>query len=472
VSPLSLRRYRADRLLRREFHGLREGVLASVARRLRAHGAMLDRSDLEVCYAIAWQGLYSLTVDGEHVENPAGWLALVTYRRAIDEQRARSRLVAHASGRLIAGAGSDAGRDLAAELDDRARLRQLFEALRGRLSERELQAATLCYLHGLTRAEAAERMDVSQSRMRKLMEGANGRPGVATKVGALVDTIRKGSWCEEQDSLMRGLAFGVLDPHGERYALALAHRDECPACRAYVLSLRGLAALLPPAPLLARAILGSLGSGAVAQRPAGAGAGVHANGAVKLAVGARASSGGALGSSGAAGSAAGTAGGGWLLAGGGAATKLAVGCLVAAGVGASCAALTLLPAPRPHAGHRSRSGDHRAAGATAGIPRSAAAPARVIAPSVARSRSTARAAAAVGGGGTTAATRASQEFGLEQPAAAAKHMSPGAGRAATSDGHASSAAEARERPPVDRATPPARPSSAGRASAQREFGIG
>ena len=82
--------------------------------------------------------------------------------------------------------------------------------------------------------------------MRKLMEGPGpGRPGVAGKVGELVETIRGGGWCEEQGSLMRGLAFGILDPEGERYRLAMAHRRECPACRAYVLSLRGLAAVLP-----------------------------------------------------------------------------------------------------------------------------------------------------------------------------------------------------------------------------------
>ena len=45
---------------------------------------------------------------------------------------------------------------------------------------------------------------------------------------------------------MRGLAYGILDPNGERYRLALIHRSECPACRAYVVSLRGLAAVLPP----------------------------------------------------------------------------------------------------------------------------------------------------------------------------------------------------------------------------------
>ncbi len=79
--------------------------------------------------------------------------------------------------------------------------------------------------------------------MRKLMEGAGpGRPGVAGKVGELLETIRAGGWCEQQSSLMRAYAFGMLDPGGERHALAVAHCRECPACRAHVASLRGLAA--------------------------------------------------------------------------------------------------------------------------------------------------------------------------------------------------------------------------------------
>lgn len=42
-------------------------------------------------------------------------------------------------------------------------------------------------------------------------------------MGELSDTIRGGGWCEEQGSLMRGLAYGILDPNGERYRLALIH---------------------------------------------------------------------------------------------------------------------------------------------------------------------------------------------------------------------------------------------------------
>jgi hypothetical protein len=101
-------------------------------------------------------------------------------------------------------------------------------------------------LQGLSRAEAAERMGIGEARMRKLMEGAGpGRPGVAGKVGALLETIEAGDWCEQQSSLMRAYAFGVLAPDGERHTLAAAHCRECPACRAHVASLRGLASVLP-----------------------------------------------------------------------------------------------------------------------------------------------------------------------------------------------------------------------------------
>jgi DNA-directed RNA polymerase specialized sigma24 family protein len=264
MSASRLSRYRAERLLRKDFAGLRSKVLAVVRSRLQATGVVLDPSDLEACYAQAWQGLYATVLAGETVESPSAWLVLVTFRRAIDESRSASRL----KGALESGAEGAFERhigasdpDLAAQLDDRVRLRQVFEGLRASLSERECEAASLCYLQGLSRAEAAARMGIREARMRKLMEGASGRPGVASKVGGLLDTIRAGGWCEQQSSLMRAFAFGVLDPEGERHALAVAHCRECPACRAHVASLRGLASVLP-LPLLSPLALAGAGEGA------------------------------------------------------------------------------------------------------------------------------------------------------------------------------------------------------------------
>jgi DNA-directed RNA polymerase specialized sigma24 family protein len=250
MSPPSLRRYRAERLLRSEFDGLRSNVLAVVAKRLALSGTRLAYADLEACYAQAWQGLYSAILEGEQIENPTGWLVLVTFRRALDEHRSRTGLKGELGVALDAGEAAFEEPDLAGELDDRVRLRQVLEALRGRLSDRECQAAALCYVQGLSRSEAASCMGISEGRMRKLMDGKGpGRPGVSSKVFELLGTIQNGDWCEEQASLMRALAFGVLDPEGDRYMLAVAHRRECPGCRRYVLLLRGLAAVLPPVAL-------------------------------------------------------------------------------------------------------------------------------------------------------------------------------------------------------------------------------
>src|SRR5580692_5688046 len=111
MSPLPLRRYRAERLLREEFDRRRAEVLAVVRSRLRAKGVQLDGGDLEACYAQAWQGLYSALLAGREVANPTGWLTVVTFRRAIDEHRSRSRRLAAVPG------GGEQVEELARESD-------------------------------------------------------------------------------------------------------------------------------------------------------------------------------------------------------------------------------------------------------------------------------------------------------------------------------------------------------------------
>jgi RNA polymerase sigma factor (sigma-70 family) len=473
MSPLLLRRYRADRLLRDEFETLRERVIGSVEARLRASGASLDRSDLEAAYAQAWQGLHAAVLEGRQIATPAAWLAVVTHRRALDEHRARRDM------QTLAGAADRVGeeRDLAAELDDRTKLRSLLEALRARLSEREQQAAALCYLQGLSRAEAAARMGISESRMRKLMEGrGGGLRGVAGKVGALVQAIAGGEWCEEQGSLMRGFAFGILDPQGDRYRLALNHRDACPACRAYVLSLRGLAAALPPVPALLQLLAGgAAGAGGAASGAltgsgsAGGGTGVGLGGsagATPASLGA-----GALSASGAAG--AGAAGGGWWLAGG-VGAKLAAGCLVALGVGAGCVALEA----HDHGAGKSAQGHVRKTQAAArGRAVSSAATAGLTAGAD-------PAASQMGGAeeapfarrAVTASARARREFGLEQPSGSTSAASSqksrqasGGAVASVASAHESSATAA---PPRSGEAGTAQSGSSSPSAAAREFAPG
>ncbi len=483
MSPSTLRRYRAERLLRQEFGGLREEVLGSVRGRLRSRGVHLDGGDLEACYAQAWQGLYAAVAAGEEIANPGGWLTVVTFRRAIDEHRGAPR------GRAPERAAVEP--DLPAELDDRARLRHLFEALRSRLSTRECEAASLCYLQGFTRAQAAERMGISEARMVKLMEGRGpGRPGVAGKVGVLLEAIREGEWCEQQASLMRGFAFGILDPDGERYQLARLHQRECPACRAYVLSLRGLAAVLPPLPLpwgpgapptleapsshvspahptptaakagtkgvSARA--GAKGAGAKAGAGTGAGAGP---GAASAGAGAGAVS----ASAGLAG--AGGAGGGWLL-GGSVGAKLAVSCLLALSVG--CVALTVAP---HHAGAATRGRLHREPPArnhdTAGAAQLATGSTPLVealvgGPSTTTTRVVSRVARAAAAR-RASARHAQREFGPEQPLAARGSTAPAPAPALET------ARAASRRPPRAGGEEPATSAPAGPPThAEREFG--
>ncbi len=504
MSPLSLRRHRAERLLREEFEGLRERVLASVRGRLRANGVSLDQDDLEACYATAWQGLYAAVLDGQEIANPTGWLVLVTFRRAIDEQRTRARvrcgteLTLVGSGEpslgsmgephlTVAARTETAGAveaDIAAELDDRMRLRQLFEGLRGRLDGREREAATLCYLQGLSRSEAAAQMGVSEARMRKLMEGRGpGRPGVAGKVGELVASIRDGEWCEQQGSLMRALAYGILDPEGERYQLALMHHGQCPACRAYVVSLRGLAAALPPvlapwgvgAAVLVRAGEG-LHAGVAAGRAAGGAARAGGSaGRVASGGGASGAGGGAISASGAAG-AGGMAGGGWLVGAGPLGAKLAVGCLLALGVGAGCAALDA-----GHSAHLHRDGHHRMSGAH--VSARVAGTGSLGAPLDGTSRSV----ASSGTGSAAALTPsalASREFGPQALASGASAAADGAGRRASVARSASSGSSPRrgessvgtsdggERAATGAAVPAGRSSSGDSAAVEREFSPG
>jgi RNA polymerase sigma factor (sigma-70 family) len=478
VSPLAIRRYRAERLLREEFEAMRGRVLGVVRARLRAAGVALDASDLEACYAQAWHGLYTAMLEGgTEIASPEGWLTLVTYRRALDEHRAHGARVtpvgdpdqdvsagslpgsgaagemsskvatcARASrARASAPFGNTHDHDLADSLDDRIRLRRLLEGLRARLSQREREAAALCYLQGLSRAQAAARMGISESRMRKLMDGSRTTgPGVASKVGRLLEAISADAYCAEQDSLMRGFAFGVLAPDGERYALALAHQHECPACRLHVLTLRGLAAVLPLPPLpwmLGAGVLagagagvgtgGGVGVGATAGAGSAGGAAASGTGtAAPTGAGLAGAGGGAAAASGAAG--AGAAGGGWLVAGG-LAGKLAVGCLVAVGVGAGCVALTIVPVAAPHAPAQRRPRFH------AGV---AQAPiveqALRSSPGASSLSSNGPSGARIGsrrtgvGAGTASlahAAKASREFGLEQPVRARGPATPARGSA-------------------------------------------
>lgn len=228
---------RARRALERDYAGLRTKTLQALTAKLRRTGIQMDPSDLEAAYNLAWHALYSKLSAGEQVENPGGFLVQAAYFRVVDEYRARhpDRHQDTDPERV----GSTEG-DLDARLDDAQLLRVFSQGLKARLNERECRAAVLCYLHGYSRGEAAQALDIAPARMEKIMDR------VSKVVRGLVDDLRDGSWCEDQKSMMTAYALGVLELDGPRHRLAAEHLKTCSGCRAYVRRLRGLGAIVPP----------------------------------------------------------------------------------------------------------------------------------------------------------------------------------------------------------------------------------
>jgi DNA-directed RNA polymerase specialized sigma24 family protein len=229
---------RARRTLERDYEQLRLTTIRAVERKLAGAGTRVDRVDLDAHYNLAWHALFEKLSGGEAVENPGGFLVQVAYFRAVDEFRKQ-----HVDRRIDVQDIVDvpaAEVDAAARIDDADQLRAFMQGLRGRLSDRELRAASLCYLHGYTRPEAAAVMGLPVSRMVKLMDC------VSKAVNDLVAELKAGRWCDEQHSLMTAYALGILDLDGQRYGLALAHLADCPSCRGYVRKLRGIGGIVPP----------------------------------------------------------------------------------------------------------------------------------------------------------------------------------------------------------------------------------
>jgi len=252
-----LRKRRADAMLRRDYRALRAHVIGTVAGHLRRKSIFFDEGDLDAHYNIAWQGLYSELLAGKAVSNPTGWLVKAVIRDAYDDGRrltTQKRAVNfEVREETIAEVGRDS--DIADKIDDHTKLSQFQHGLKSRLSKREYQAATLCHIHGFSRPEAAKILGVEPKRMEKIMDA------VSKRIGDFTREIELGSWCEAQRSLMNAFALNVLDRDGERYGLAREHLQQCPACRRYVRSVRGIAAVIPPFALPLKALDASATAG-------------------------------------------------------------------------------------------------------------------------------------------------------------------------------------------------------------------
>jgi RNA polymerase sigma factor (sigma-70 family) len=256
VSPLvEVRRRRAENVIARDVPGMEGRIRRAATSSLRRHGIQLTEHDFEDFMQEARLGLYGRLLDGEEVPNPAGFLVTVVTRRALDAKR-RQTVRGEVATYEVDEQNVASESDFAAQLDNAATIRRFVEGAKAHLSEREAQAVALTQIFDYTRPKAAEILGVAPKRMEKIMDSA------MRKVGAYCAEITAGEWCESRRSLLNAYAFGVLDPEGDRYQLALDHLADCPACRRYVLTARGLAALLPPVflPIKALGAAGVLGA--------------------------------------------------------------------------------------------------------------------------------------------------------------------------------------------------------------------
>jgi DNA-directed RNA polymerase specialized sigma24 family protein len=239
---------RFERVIAEHYESLKPEVLATVRGKLAVDSLHPDPADLDAAYNAAWHALYERSREhGEEVGNLGGWLATITYRRAIDDvRRARMKYRAPVSvGEGFSQLGYE--HDLDAEIADRQRYHQWLMSVRLRLNAREQQAVSLCVLHEHSRRDASDIMGIDIKRLDKIMVAAN------KKLGGLLEAISRGEWCEDQRSLIKAYAFGLHEEGGERHALAVAHVMECQACAAYVRSLRGLAIAVPAPAVLSGA---------------------------------------------------------------------------------------------------------------------------------------------------------------------------------------------------------------------------
>lgn len=233
MSPRSARQ--AEDLIERDYARLQPSVLASLRGKLQSQGLHVDAADLEGFYNQAWHALYSQLQAGKEIQNHSGFLVTVAYRRAIEDLRSHGDDHYHAE----IPESASVEHDFSEELDDQARLRHLFAGMKERLSERERTAVALCYIHGYSRPEAATALGVSRKRIEKIMDGAS------RKLAQLTTDI-DGDWCEQRRPLMTAFSLGILAKDGARYESAVDHLRDCSGCRRFVMTSRGLAAVIPP----------------------------------------------------------------------------------------------------------------------------------------------------------------------------------------------------------------------------------
>lgn len=269
----------ADRVIAEEYEAFKHDVVRSAAGKLASSKIRFAELDMDGFYNQAWYGLYTKLQDGQVIENRKGLLVQMTYRRAIDEYRTLHP-DRQADPAVLEVLGSE--NPIEETLDQQREFKQFVEGMRSSLNQRELTAATLCYVYGMSRPEAAEQVGVRPKRMEKIMDE------VSRKLRPVLSSIKEGTWCEDRAVLINQFALAALEPGSDEYIEATAHLEDCPGCRRHVLGTRGLAAVTIPSGLLLIALTGAAVGAGAATAGAAASGGAAAGGASSGAGGAAA----------------------------------------------------------------------------------------------------------------------------------------------------------------------------------------
>jgi DNA-directed RNA polymerase specialized sigma24 family protein len=274
--PSAAQQMHADQVIGAEYEAFKDEVTRTVVGKLGASKIRFAELDVDSFYNQAWFGLYTKLSDGQEIENRKGLLVQMTYRRAIDEYRSLHP-DRQADPVVLETLGAED--PIAETMDQQREFKHFVEGMRSELTQRELQAATLCYVYGLSRPEAAEQVGVRPKRMEKIMDE------VSRKMRPVLASIKGGTWCEDRAVLVNQYALGALDADSDDYREAVDHLTDCPGCRRHVMGTRGLTAVTIPSGLMLFALTGAaVGSGAAA-------AGASSGGGSAAAAGAGASAG-------------------------------------------------------------------------------------------------------------------------------------------------------------------------------------
>ncbi|MBI2690957.1 MAG: sigma-70 family RNA polymerase sigma factor [Solirubrobacterales bacterium] len=251
----------ADEVIGAEYDAFKDEVTRTAAGKLGASKIRFAELDMDGFYNQAWFGLYTKLQDGQQIENRKGLLIQMTYRRAIDEYRTLHP-DRQADPVVLETLGVD--NPIEETIDQQQEFKHFVEGMRSELNQRELQAATLCYVYGMSRPEAAEQVGVRPKRMEKIMDE------VSRKMRPVLASIKEGNWCEDRAVLINQFALGALDPEGSDYREAIDHLEDCPGCRRHVMGTRGLTAVTIPSALMLFALTGAaVGAGAAGAAAAG-----------------------------------------------------------------------------------------------------------------------------------------------------------------------------------------------------------